>query len=91
MTLKDDMHPFAILCFAGASVLAVGAVRYQRRYFVPGHGGSMGTEIVNLLIWGLVSLLAAAGSMAFIPWYLCVLVLMANLALSFVIRYCINR
>jgi len=71
-------------------LLAVVAVRHQCVDFVPHHGNSIGGEILDLLLWALASLLAAAGSAVFIPWYLAALVFIGAFALSFLVRYRID-
>ena len=85
------MNAFAIFCFSAAFLLAIAAIRYQRVDFTPFHGNSMGGEIVELFIWTLASLLAAAGSALCIPWYFSPLVFVAGFVLSFFIRYCVDN
>lgn len=85
------MTVIAFLCVAGAVLAMVLAVAYQRRDIVPGRGGTMGGEMTAGLIWLLAALLGAVGSLAFMPWYFSVLVFVAVLALSFLVRMWVAR
>ena len=86
----SGVQSFMIICFGGAFLLAVIAVRHQCADFIPHHGNSMGGEILDLLLWVLASLLAAAGCCAFIQWYFAALVFIGLLAFSFLVRYRID-
>jgi len=83
----SDMSAFALICFSGAFVLAVLAIRHQCKDFIPHHGNSMGGEILDLFLWAMASLFVAVGSFAFLQWYLSALVFLVGFALSFLIRY----
>lgn len=85
------MNTFAIICFVGAFLLAIAAIRHQRVDFIPFHGNSMGGEIIDLFIWAFASLLAAAGSAFCIHWGFSLIVFLAGFALSFFIRYCVDN
>lgn len=91
MSTISVMNAYAIICFSGAFLLAVAAIRHQRVDFIPFHGNSMGGEIVELFLWALASLLAAAGSAFCIPWFLSPLIFIAGVVLSFIIRYCVDN
>lgn len=90
VTLINVMATFGIICLGGAFLIALVAVRHQRGNFVPRHGSSTGSDIVNLLIWVLVSLLITAASCAFIPWYFTPIVFAICFAFSFLIRLCVD-
>jgi len=81
------MNAFASICFGGALVLAIVAIKHQRANFVPRHGASTGGDIVNQLLWVLVSLLVAAGSFGCISAYVAAFVSVTCFMLSFLIRY----
>jgi len=85
------MGAFASICFAGAFVLAMVAIKHQCDNFIPRHGSSMGTDIVNQLIWVLFSLLTAVGSSSHLPWLFSAFVFVVGLALSVLIRQGIDR
>ena len=85
------MSAFVIICFGGAFLLALAAVRHQCADFIPYHGNTMGGEIVDLFLWAMVSLLAAAGSFAYLDWYFSALVFIAAFVLSFFIRYGVDN
>lgn len=90
VTTPGVMSTFAIICFGGAFLLAIAAVRHQCADFIPHHGNSMGGEIFDLFLWTMASLLVAAGSFAYIDWYFSALVFVGAFVLSFFIRYCVD-
>lgn len=85
------MHIFAVICFAGAFLAAVFAVVYQRSDMTPNHASTMGGQMTAGAIWSLVSLLCAAGSLAFVRWYFSVIIFVAVYALSFLARVLVDR
>ena len=81
---------FPILCFTGALLGAVFAIVFQYRDIVPDFGNTMGGEMVVGNTWGLVALLCAAGSLAFVPWYVSALLVIVIYAFSFPVRLLIE-
>lgn len=82
----DEMHNFAIICFSGAFLLAAFAVLHQRHDFIPQHGNTMGGEIVETVVWFIVSMLGTAGSLAFVHWYFSIFLFVTVFVLSFLLR-----
>lgn len=91
MKTPSDMSVFDLICFGGAFLLAIAAIRHQCVDFVPHYGNTMSGEILDLFLWAMASLLAAAGSIAYLDWYLSALVFIAAFVLSFFIRYGVDN
>lgn len=79
------------LAFSFALLATLFAITYQRRDMRPGTGGTMGGEMTAGLVWMAASLLWALGSLAFVPWHLAIVVFVAAMGLSFLVRMGVAR
>ncbi len=79
------------LAFSAALLATLFAIIYQRRDMRPGTGGTMGGEMTAGLVWVVASLFWALGALAFVPWYLAIVVFGAAMGLSFLVRMGVAR
>lgn len=80
-----------LVCFIVSGLAMAYAIYYQRKDMVPGYGATMGGDMTTGVIWLFASVLFGFGSNAFAPWYFSLLVGIAMLMLSFIIRRLVGK
>ncbi|MCA9068708.1 MAG: hypothetical protein KDA84_07285 [Planctomycetaceae bacterium] len=85
------MPTYALICFGVAVVLAIVAILYQRWDLVPDYGNTVGGDLVINNLWLIASLSCAAGSLAFVPWIVSLVIAIGVYGLSWWVRRLIEK